>query len=491
MIHPSTERLIKKLADMTLRNRVNWDLGDNDEIYHDTEGYRIRIDSNPLEILITDTSAREIEALSYEDLFSPVPGQPRETQELNSDQRDATEHPSQTPDTEVPPTTYDVNPNSALQEILDSINGLDFFSLPDTEQAQIVSTLQNASAGELVYFIYKLGREFATQDFDRDEQPAPISELRAIPSGTVIAELLDEDLPIEVPNEPQFTETLPTTYIPDPPQPIIIRDAAYLHGALARRVDILISELEGETSATFQGFSGLFRQAMVYRDYLGESVTDTYMTAVYTEGRTLTAFLKADEDIESLPENLKDFEKPILPKHVKGILSDLVATHDDFIQNNLNADNYTDLNDDDEEITRQDVRFTSEAEALVRNLRNSDDLISEDALKLVRDRTASAHTAVQSDPHLAGRQITSLKSTLHNLATALSKFALKRLEQLGIAIREAERSAWIFAGGIVSVSALNNLKHAIELVRNIAQTLNSIELGPVVRFLTEILLRAA
>tara|TARA_B100000749_G_scaffold52109_1_gene37855 strand:- start:480 stop:2222 length:1743 start_codon:yes stop_codon:yes gene_type:complete len=64
MLHPSTKRLIDKLGDMTRRQKVAWQEGEDGNITHDTEGYRVTLTADPHAVLLTDSQGREIETCS-------------------------------------------------------------------------------------------------------------------------------------------------------------------------------------------------------------------------------------------------------------------------------------------------------------------------------------------------------------------------------------------------------------------------------------------
>ena len=57
MLHPSTKRLIDKLGDMTRRQKVAWQEGEDGNITHDTEGYRVTLTADPHAVLLTDSRA--------------------------------------------------------------------------------------------------------------------------------------------------------------------------------------------------------------------------------------------------------------------------------------------------------------------------------------------------------------------------------------------------------------------------------------------------
>lgn len=68
MLHPSTKKLIDKLGEMTLKQKVAWIEGENGTIVHDTEGYRVVLTPEPHSVLLTDAVGREIETCSPEEI---------------------------------------------------------------------------------------------------------------------------------------------------------------------------------------------------------------------------------------------------------------------------------------------------------------------------------------------------------------------------------------------------------------------------------------
>ncbi|RAN37353.1 hypothetical protein [Hyphomonas pacifica] len=72
MLHPSTKRLIDKLSQMTHKQKVAWQEGENGQITHDTEGYRVTLTPEPCAVLLTDALGREIETCSPDDFANEV-----------------------------------------------------------------------------------------------------------------------------------------------------------------------------------------------------------------------------------------------------------------------------------------------------------------------------------------------------------------------------------------------------------------------------------
>lgn len=68
MLHPSTKMLINKLSEMTRKQRVAWDEGENGQIIHDTEGYRVILSPAPHTVMLTDVLGKEIETCTPEEI---------------------------------------------------------------------------------------------------------------------------------------------------------------------------------------------------------------------------------------------------------------------------------------------------------------------------------------------------------------------------------------------------------------------------------------
>lgn len=68
MLHPSTKKLIDKLGEMTLKQKVAWIEGEDGTIVHDTEGYRVVLSPEPHGVVLTDAVGREIETCTPEEI---------------------------------------------------------------------------------------------------------------------------------------------------------------------------------------------------------------------------------------------------------------------------------------------------------------------------------------------------------------------------------------------------------------------------------------
>ncbi len=69
MLHPSTKKLIDRLAEMTGQKRIDWLAGDRDDtLVFDTEGYRVLLQGDPATLRLTDALGRELESASPDEL---------------------------------------------------------------------------------------------------------------------------------------------------------------------------------------------------------------------------------------------------------------------------------------------------------------------------------------------------------------------------------------------------------------------------------------
>ena len=64
MLHPSTQKLIDKLIEMTASSKISWKEGDDDTCIYDTEGYRVTIGQSPSRVVLLDASGRVLETVS-------------------------------------------------------------------------------------------------------------------------------------------------------------------------------------------------------------------------------------------------------------------------------------------------------------------------------------------------------------------------------------------------------------------------------------------
>lgn len=62
MLHPSTKKLIDRLAQMTAQQKISWALGDSENsIAYETEGYRVLLEGSPPYLRLTDALGTELE----------------------------------------------------------------------------------------------------------------------------------------------------------------------------------------------------------------------------------------------------------------------------------------------------------------------------------------------------------------------------------------------------------------------------------------------
>ncbi len=68
MLHPSTKKLIDKISDMTGKRKIAWAEGDQGAVVYDTEGYRIALVGDPVEMVLSDALGKELERASRAEL---------------------------------------------------------------------------------------------------------------------------------------------------------------------------------------------------------------------------------------------------------------------------------------------------------------------------------------------------------------------------------------------------------------------------------------
>jgi len=69
MLHPSTKKLIDRLAEMTAQRKISWALGELDNsIVYETEGYRVLLEGKPASLRLTDALGSELETANPEQL---------------------------------------------------------------------------------------------------------------------------------------------------------------------------------------------------------------------------------------------------------------------------------------------------------------------------------------------------------------------------------------------------------------------------------------
>lgn len=68
MLHPSTRKLIDRLAQMTERGKLAWSEGEDGTLNYVTEGYAVALISSPNELVITTKDGKELERATVEEL---------------------------------------------------------------------------------------------------------------------------------------------------------------------------------------------------------------------------------------------------------------------------------------------------------------------------------------------------------------------------------------------------------------------------------------
>ncbi|MEO1406395.1 MAG: hypothetical protein AAFV54_07875 [Pseudomonadota bacterium] len=69
MLHPSTKKLIDRLAQMTAQQKISWVLGERENsIAYETEGYRVLLEGSPPSLRLTDALGSELETATPEQL---------------------------------------------------------------------------------------------------------------------------------------------------------------------------------------------------------------------------------------------------------------------------------------------------------------------------------------------------------------------------------------------------------------------------------------
>ncbi len=68
MLHPSTKKLIDRLAEMTELGKLDWVEGEGGKILYSTEGYSVSLSESPNEVLITSKDGKELEHATADEL---------------------------------------------------------------------------------------------------------------------------------------------------------------------------------------------------------------------------------------------------------------------------------------------------------------------------------------------------------------------------------------------------------------------------------------
>jgi hypothetical protein len=72
MLHPSTRKLIDRLAEMTELGKLDWTEGENGSLVYSTEGYSVCLPEGAQEIIIQSIDGKELERAAAEDLASTM-----------------------------------------------------------------------------------------------------------------------------------------------------------------------------------------------------------------------------------------------------------------------------------------------------------------------------------------------------------------------------------------------------------------------------------
>ena len=72
MLHPSTRKLIDRLAEMTELGKLDWTEGDNGSLVYSTEGYSVCLPDGASEIVITSIDGKELERAAADELAATM-----------------------------------------------------------------------------------------------------------------------------------------------------------------------------------------------------------------------------------------------------------------------------------------------------------------------------------------------------------------------------------------------------------------------------------
>ena len=237
MLHPSTKRLLDKLSEMTGKQKVGWQEGENGAVTHDTEGYRVTLTPVPCSMILTDALGREIESCSPHDYADDQDGMGRPFSQFIEDlYREAHRNargaekaisavlagldklPEDTPEPEpeLPVVQTETDPSSqiedAIEDPLDDSDPLDADMYPELEGQSDITTAVASLADQVngqhqVEFIDEAETE------DTAAVPAEAEALEPVEADEAVTdtELPDvvPDLPAPDPYIPAFTENTP------------------------------------------------------------------------------------------------------------------------------------------------------------------------------------------------------------------------------------------------------------------------------------------
>ena len=307
-----------------------------------------------------------------------------------------------------------------------------------------------------------------------------------VPDSVNIETIYDDDIPEEIFGEAAFTSALPASVQIDAPNPIVLRDADYFHRGLSERMSQLIELVGSPERGGQQGLVALKQRAMSYQEQLGSSLQDTYLTGLLVEGRSLKGQLQLDRELQNLNATEADFERSPWPKHIHSKLSDIIDLHEDFLKNDR-AEKSDQPENLIEQTTRDDTSVLMEIETLFGEIESDRSIISDDAAALIRRRIDRARDAVLNPNEFNKTDIRSLRATLHNLIAALSKFMMKRLEQMKIATYESERSGYKIAFASVAIAISGQFRSVLSFMQRSIEVLENVRWDVVARLIKELL----
>ena len=70
MLHPSTQKLIDRLAEMTAAKKIDWAEHENGGVRYATEGYSVVLTEAPVELVIFSSAEKELERATVDQLMA-------------------------------------------------------------------------------------------------------------------------------------------------------------------------------------------------------------------------------------------------------------------------------------------------------------------------------------------------------------------------------------------------------------------------------------
>ncbi|MEL6829797.1 MAG: hypothetical protein AAFO63_06635, partial [Pseudomonadota bacterium] len=70
MLHPSTQKLIDRLAEMTSTKKIEWAEHKDEGVSYSTEGYSVVLTGAPVELIIFSSSEKELERATVDQLLA-------------------------------------------------------------------------------------------------------------------------------------------------------------------------------------------------------------------------------------------------------------------------------------------------------------------------------------------------------------------------------------------------------------------------------------